>query len=102
MVSVRLPFVGHEQAVIVVVDVNQELGISMLRELTGEVYHLGEVREYPPQNVIEIAHVTALEKMPEIKKIIKIKKLKNINFSVPEIHHNVGQDVVMLVLQAET
>jgi hypothetical protein len=101
-VSVRLPFVGHEQAVIVVVDVNQELGISMLRELTGEVYHLGEVREYPPQNVIEIAHVTALEKMPEIKRIIKIKKLKNINFLVPEIHHNVGQDVVMLVLQAET
>ena len=100
--SVRLPFVGHEQAVIVVVDVNQELGISMLRELTGEVYHLGEVREYPPQNVIEIAHVTALEKMPEIKKIIKIKKLKNTNFLVPEIHHNVGQDVVMLVLQAET
>ena len=100
--SVRLPFVGHEQAVIVVVDVNQELGISMLRELTGEVYHLGEVREYPPEDVIEIAHVTALEKMPEIEKIIKIKKLKNTNFLVPEIHHNVGQDVVMLVLQAET
>ena len=71
MVSVRLPFVGHEQAVIVVVDVNQELGISMLRELTGEVYHLGEVREYPPQNVIEIAHITALEKMPEIKRLLK-------------------------------
>lgn len=69
--SVRLPFVGHEQAVIVVVDVNQELGISMLRELTGEVYHLGEVREYPPQNVIEIAHITALEKMPEIKRLLK-------------------------------
>ena len=69
--SVRLPFVGHEQAVIVVVDVNQELGISMLRELTGEVYHLGEVREYPPQNVIEIAHITALEKMPEMKRLLK-------------------------------
>ena len=66
--SVRLPFVGHEQAVFIVVDVNQELGISMLRELPGEVYHLGEVREYPPEDVIEIAHVTALQKMPEIKK----------------------------------
>ena len=71
--SVRLPFVGHEQAVIIVVDVNQELGISMLRKLPGEVYHLGEVREYPPEDVIEIANVTALEKMPEIKRIIKIK-----------------------------
>ena len=68
MVSVRLPFVGHEQAVIIVVDMNQELGISMLRELPGEVYHLGEVREYPPEDVIEVANVTALEKMPEIKK----------------------------------
>ena len=64
---------GHEQAVFIVVDVNQELGISMLRELTGEVYHLGEVREYPPEDVIEVANVTALEKMPEIKRIIKIR-----------------------------
>ena len=71
--SVRLPFVGHEQAVIIVVDVNQELGISMLRKLPGEVYHLGEVREYPPEDVNEVANVTALEKMPEIKRIIKIK-----------------------------
>ena len=71
--SVRLPFVGHDQAVIIVVDVNQEAGVSVPRELPGEVYHLGEVREYPPEDVIEIAHVTALQKMPEIKKIIKLK-----------------------------
>ena len=100
--SVRLPFVGHDQAVVIVVDMDQEFGVSVLCELPGEVYHLGEVREYPPEDVIEIANVTALEKMPEIEKIIKIKKLKNTNFLVPEIHHNVGQDVVMLVLQAET
>ena len=68
LVSVWLPFVGNGQAVLVVIDMNQEAGVSVPRELTGEVYHLGEVREYPPEDVIKIAHVTALKEMPEIKK----------------------------------
>ena len=68
LVSVRLPFVGNGQAVLIVIDMNQESGVSVPRELTGEVYHLGEVREYPPEDVIKIAHVTALKEMPEIKK----------------------------------
>ena len=59
---------GNGQAVLVVIDMNQEAGVSVPRELTGEIYHLGEVREYPPEDVIEIAHATALQKMPEIKK----------------------------------
>ena len=75
LVSVRLPLVGNGQAVLIIIDMNQESGVSVPRELTGEIYHLGEVREYPPEDVIEIAHVTALEKMPEIKK--RIIKLKN-------------------------
>ena len=68
LVSIRLPFVGNGQAVLVVVDMNQEAGVSMPRELTGEVDHLGEVREYPPEDVVKIAYITALKKMPEIKK----------------------------------
>ena len=68
LVSVWLPFVGNGQAVLIVIDMNQEAGVSVPRELTGEVYHLGEVREYPPEDVIKIAHVTALKEMPEIKK----------------------------------
>ena len=68
--SVRLPFVGHDQAVVIVVDMNQEFGVSVLCELPGEVYHLGKVREYPPEDVIEIAYITALEKMPEIKRLL--------------------------------
>ena len=72
LVSVRLPFVGNGQAVLVVVDMNQEAGVSVPRELTGEVDHLGEVREYPPEDMIKIAHATALQEMPEIKR----KKLK--------------------------
>ena len=68
LVSVWLPFVGNGQAVLIVIDMNQESGVSVFRELTGEVYHLGKVREYPPEDVIKIAHVTALKEMPEIKK----------------------------------
>ena len=68
LVSVRLPLVGNGQAVLIIIDMNQESGVSVPRELTGEIYHLGEVREYPPEDVIEIAHATALQKMPEIKK----------------------------------
>ena len=68
LVSVRLPFVGNGQAVLVVVDMNQKAGVSVPRELTGEVDHLGEVREYPPEDMIKIAHATALKEMPEIKK----------------------------------
>ena len=68
LVSVWLPFVGNGQAVLIVIDMNQEAGVSVPRELTGEVYHLGEVREYPLDDVIKLAHVTALKEMPEIKK----------------------------------
>ena len=74
--SVRLPLVGHEQAVTIIVDMNQESRVSVSRELTGEVDHLDELREYSPEDVIEVANVAALQKMPEIKKIIKIKTKK--------------------------
>ena len=76
--SVRLPLVGHEQAVTIIVDMNQESRVSVPRELPGEVDHLDELREYSPEDVIEVANVAALQKMPEIKRIIKNKTKKEV------------------------
>ena len=74
--SVRLPVVGNTQLVIIVVDVNQDSGISVPRKLTRKEYHLGKLRENPLENVMKVSHVAALQEVPEKRKIIKLQQKK--------------------------